>query len=188
MKFQFAFLAAALALAPMAAPAQIIVSTTAGMAHNCFVAAKAGVKPREGVQICNTALRHDPLTLRDRAATYGNRGVLLNTLDQVDKAEADFKAAIRLYPSLGDSYVNLGSMLIRKKQFYEAIVQIDKGMALGMSFAAIGYYNRALALDYLGRYPEAYADYKKTLDQDSSFKLASDRLKDFVVTRKPGQS
>ena len=52
----------------------------------------------------------------------------------------------------------------------------------------IGYYNRALALDYLGRYPEAYADYKKTLDQDSSFKLASDRLKDFVVTRKPGQS
>ncbi len=188
MKVQCALLAAALAVAPIAAPAQIIVSTSSGMAHNCFVAAKAGVRPREGVQICNAALRHDPLSLRDRAATYGNRGVMLNMMDQVDKAEADFKAAIRLYPGLGDPYVNLGSMLIRKKQFHEAIAQIDKGLALGMSFTAIGYYNRALAWDYLGRYPEAYADYKKTLDHDSSFKLASDRLKDFIVTRAPGQS
>ncbi len=190
MKVQSALFAAALGLAlaselPGAAQAQIIVSTTTGKAHNCFLAAKAGVKPRDGVQICDAAIRHDPLSIRDRAATYGNRGVLLNLMDEVDKAEADFKRAIRLDPALGDPYVNLGSMMIRKKQFEPAIEQISKGLELGMSFPAVGYYDRALAYDYMGRYREAYLDYKLALEHDPSFKLASDRLKDFIVTRKP---
>jgi tetratricopeptide (TPR) repeat protein len=187
MKVQIPFFAA-LALAwAVPASAQILVSTSNAQAHNCFIAAKAAVNPREGVQICNAALRNDPLNRRDRAATYGNRGVLLNIMDQVDKAEADFKAAIRLDSSLGDPYVNLGSMMIRKKQFHEAIEQINTGLELGMSFPAIGYYDRALAYDYLGRYKEAYLDYQKALEHDPSFKLASERLKDFIVTRPPGQ-
>jgi tetratricopeptide (TPR) repeat protein len=186
MKVQFALFAAAVVLAlPTAAPAQIIVSTKSGLAHECFTFAKAGTKPREGVEVCNAALRTAAVSLRDRAATYGNRGVLLNMLDRVDRAEADFRSAIRLDPTLGDPYVNLGSMMIRKKQFEPAIAQIDKGLELGMSFPAIGYYDRALAYDFLGRYKEAYLDYQKALEHDPSFKLASDRLKDFIVTRKP---
>ena len=181
------FAASALTLSlALPAGAQIIVSTSSGLAHDCFIFAKAGVKAREGVQICNAALKNEPLNGHNRAATYGNRGVLFNLTDQVDKAEADFKAAIRIDATLGDPYVNLGSMLIRKKQFHEAIEQINKGLELGMSFPAIGYYDRALAYDYLGRFKEAYLDYKKTLEYDPSFKLASDRLKDFTVTRAPG--
>ncbi|MCC6942210.1 MAG: tetratricopeptide repeat protein [Novosphingobium sp.] len=187
MKVQSVLFALALAL-PTAASAQIIVSTSNALAHNCFLAAKAGVKPREGLRLCDAALRNDPLNIRDRAATYGNRGVLQDLANEVEKAETDFRTAIRLDPGLGDPYVNLGSMLIRKKQFDEAIAQIDKGLALGMSFPAVGYYDRALAYDYLGRYREAYRDYQKTLEHDPGFKLASDRLKDFVVTRTPGQS
>jgi tetratricopeptide (TPR) repeat protein len=168
------------------AGAQIIVSTSSGRAHDCFIFAKAGVKAREGVQICDAALKIDPLNIRDKAATYGNRGVLLNLTDQWERAEADFKTAIRLDPTLGDPYVNLGSMLIRKKQFQEAIDQINKGLELGMSFPHIGYYDRALAYDYLGRFKEAYFDYKKTLEYEPGFTRASDRLKDFTVTRAPG--
>jgi tetratricopeptide (TPR) repeat protein len=179
--------AAVVALAvPVAAQAQIIVSMSSGRAHDCFVYAKAGVKVREGVQICDAALRSDPLNARDKAATYGNRGVLLNLADEPDKAEADFKAAIRIDPTLGDPYVNLGSMLIRKKQFHTAIEQINKGLELGMSFPHIGYYDRALAYDYLGRFREAYYDYKKVLEYEPGFTLASERLKDFTVTRTPG--
>ena len=187
MRVSAALFLAVLAL-PSAASAQTVVSTGSGLAFECFIHAKSGAKPREGVRLCDRAFKQDRLNTHDKAATYDNRGVLLNMMGEVDRAEADFKSAIALEPGLGDPHVNLGAMLIRKKQFSEAIVQIDKGLALGMSFPQIGHYNRALAWDYLGRYPQAYADYKKTLDYDPSFKLASDRLKDFVVTRKPGQS
>lgn len=187
MQSQTALFAAVLTLTvPVAAQAQIIVSMSSGRAHDCFTFAKAGVKAREGVQICDAALRYDSLNARDKAATYGNRGVLLNLTDQPDRAESDFKAAIRIDPKLGDPYVNLGSMLIRKKQFVEAIEQINKGLELGMSFPHIGYYDRALAYDYLGRFKEAYFDYNKVLEYEPGFKLASDRLKDFTVTRTPG--
>lgn len=188
MKVRIPLLAAALCLTlDLPARTQTIVSSGSTLAQQCFVFAKAGTKPRDGVQICNASLKNDPLNARDRAATYGNRGVLLSAMNEVDEAESDFKTAIRLDATLGDPYVNLGSMLIRKKQYHEAIEQINKGLELGMSFPQIGYYDRALAYDYLGRYTEAYADYKKTLEYDPSFKLASDRLKDFIVTRKPGQ-
>ncbi len=180
-------IAAALTLSG-AASAQTVVSTGSGLAHECFIHAKAGTKPREGVRLCDLAFKQDRLNTHDKAATYDNRGVLLNMINEVDRAEADFKSAIGLDPSLGDPHVNLGSMLIRKKRFQEAIAQIDKGLALGMSFPQIGYYNRAMAWDYLGRYREAYADYRKALEYDPSFTLASERLKDFIVTRAPGQS
>ena len=186
MRISAAMFLAVLAL-PSAAGAQTVVSTGSGLAFECFIHAKAGTKPREGVRLCDMAFRQDRLNSRDKAATYDNRGVLLNMINEVDRAEADFKSAIALDPSLGDPHVNLGSMLIRKKQFDEAIAQIDKGLALGMSFPAVGHYDRALAYDYLGRYREAYLDYQKTLEHDPGFKLASDRLKDFVVTRTPGQ-
>lgn len=190
MKVHIPLSAAAALFLSLALPAsaQTIVSAGSTMAHQCFLFAKSGVKPRDGVEICNASLRNDPLNARDKAATYGNRGVLLSAMNEVDEAEADFKAAIRWDATLGDPYVNLGSMLIRKRQYPEAIEQINKGLELGMSFPQIGYYDRALAYDYLGRYKEAYADYKKTLEYDPGFKLASERLKDFIVTRSVGQS
>lgn len=66
-------------------------------------------------------------------------------------------------------------------------MQIDKGMALGISFPEIGHYDRALALELLGRYSEAYAAYRKALEIQPGFTLASERLKDFIViTGHPG--
>lgn len=188
MKVQIPLLAIVSLAFYLPANAQTIVSAGSTMAHQCFLFAKAGAKPRDGVEICNASLRNDPLNARDRAATYGNRGVLLSAMNEVDEAEADFKAAIRWDATLGDPYVNLGSMLIRKRQYHEAIEQINKGLELGVSFPQIGYYDRALAYDYLGQYKEAYADYKRTLEYDPGFKLASERLKAFIVTRSAGQS
>jgi hypothetical protein len=39
----------------------------------------------------------------------------------------------------------------------------------------------------LGRYKEAYYDYKKVLELEPNFAMASERLKDFVVTRVPAK-
>ena len=75
-----------------------------------------------------------------------------------------------------------------KSLYEEALARINKGMELGASFPHIGYYDRALALELLGRYKEAYYDYKKVLELEPRFAMAEERLKDFVVTRVPPKS
>lgn len=167
------------------AQAQVVMTIGNGRAHQCFVHAKTGLQPRIGVGVCNQALMLDTLSKQDRAGTYDNRGVVLNMLDRTEEARTDFNKAIELDPSLGDAYVNLGAMLIKQGRHEEALGQINKGIDLGMAFLHIGYYNRAVAEQLLGRFKESYYDYKKVLEIEPSFKLASERLKDFTVTRTP---
>jgi tetratricopeptide (TPR) repeat protein len=188
MKVQILFLSAALALAAGTAQAQTVITLGSGQAHDCFVHAKTGLQLRDGVEICTSALDHDLLLTKDRAGTFDNRGVLLDQMGRTAEAADDFHMAISLEPSLGDPYVNLGAMLIKKGQHQEALEQIEKGMAVGMSFPHIGYYDRAVAEQMLGRYKEAYYDYKKVLEIEPDFHMASERLKDFVVTKVPANS
>lgn len=170
------------------AQAQVIVTLGSGHAHDCFIHAKTGEQPRQGLAVCNTALAYDALDRKNRAGTYDNRGVVLNIMSRTEEARADFNKAIELDPDLGDAYVNLGAMLIKQGRHEEALVQINTGIDLGMAFLHIGYYNRAVAEQILGRYKEAYYDYKKALEIEPNFRLASERLKDFTVTRTPAPS
>ena len=192
MKRSFLLLGAALlaaaALVPKAAHSQTIVTLGKGYAHDCFIYAKAGIDPYDGVEVCNQSIDHEPLTIKDRAATFDNRGVMLDLLGRSEKAAADFHQAMALDPKLGDPYVNLGSVLIKQKRFDEALESINKGIELGVSFPHIGYYDRAVAYQLMGRYKEAYYDYEKTLELEPNFTQASDRLKDFVVTRVPAKA
>ena len=188
MRRSVLFLGAALLGAAVApAGAQTIVSMGKGLAHDCFAYAKAGVDPYDGVQVCNQSIDNEPLTVKDRAATFDNRGVMLDLLGRGEKAAADFRQAMALDPKLGDPYVNLGSVLIKQKRFDEALESINKGIELGVSFPHIGYYDRAVAYQLMGRFKEAYYDYKKTLELEPNFTQASERLKDFVVTRTPAK-
>ncbi len=187
MKVSFLFAGALLGVVALGATAQaqVIVTLGSGRAHDCFVHAKTGDQPRQGLAVCNVALAYDALDRKNRAGTYDNRGVVLNMLGRTEEARADFNKAIELDPNLGDAYVNLGAMLIKQGRHEEALGQINKGIDLGMAFVHIGYYNRAVAEQILGRYKEAYYDYKKVLEIEPNFKLASERLKDFTVTRTP---
>ena len=182
-----AALLAAAALAPKAAHAQTIVTLGKGYAHDCFMYAKAGIDPYDGVEVCNQSIANEALTIKDRAATFDNRGVMLDQLGRLEKASADFQQSMALDPKLGDPYVNLGSVLIKQKRYDEALESINRGIGLGVSFPHIGYYDRAVAYQLLGRYKEAYYDYKKTLELEPNFTQASERLKDFVVTRVPAK-
>jgi tetratricopeptide (TPR) repeat protein len=168
--------------------AQTVITVGSGRAHDCFLRAKSGMVPRESVELCSAALQFEPLSKKDRAGTLDNRGVILDVLGRTDEAGRDFHDAIALNPDLGDAYVNLGSMLIKKGQHQAALDQINTGINLGMSFPHIGYYDRAVAEQMLGHYKEAYYDYKKVLELEPNFIMASERLKDFVVTRTPANA
>jgi len=79
-------------------------------------------------------------------------------------------------------------MLIKQGQHQAALDQINKGIELGMAYPHIGYYDRAVAEQMLGRFKEAYFDYKKVLELEPNFIMASERLKDFVVTKVPAKT
>jgi tetratricopeptide (TPR) repeat protein len=179
-------LAALLAAAGPAA-AQIIVTQESGWAHDCFVHAKTG-RAFDGIGACDMAIKREALSKKDLAATYDNRGVMLDQLGHIERAAADFHMAIAIQPDLGDPYVNLGVMLIKEKKYAPALEQINKGMDLGMGFPHLGYYNRAIAEQMLGQYKQAYYDYKKAVELEPSFVAAEERLKDFTVTRIPAKS
>src|SRR6202012_4942591 len=126
MKFQtltaLAFLGAGCA-AP--AVAQTVVTHGVGLAHDCYIYARMGRAPRDGIDACNQALEQEALDRNDKAATYDNRGVMLDAIGKLVEAEEDFQAALRLKPDLGDAHVNLGSMLIKKRQYPEALAEIN---------------------------------------------------------------
>jgi tetratricopeptide (TPR) repeat protein len=174
------------ALLLLSAPAHALVQVVgAGMAHDCFIAAKAGTDLRGGIAICDLALADEPLDARARAGTYINRGVMKSALGHTDQALADYDSGLALFPGLGDGYVDRGAALISLKRYDEAIADINKGIGLGQTYEHIGYYNRGVAEFYLGRIPESYHDFKKTLEIAPDFTRASEQLKNFVVTRRP---
>jgi len=174
------------ALLFLSAPAQALVAVVgAGMAHDCFIVAKAGKDPRGGIAICNMALAEEALDAHSRAGTYVNRGVMKVALGRVDDAMADYNSGLALYPGLGDGYVDRGAALITLKRYDEALADINKGIGLGQTYEQIGYYNRGVAEFFLGQITESYHDFKKALEIAPDFALASDQLKNFVVTRKP---
>ena len=183
-----AVLATATMLAAPAAQAQSIVSHGVGLSHDCYIYAKLGNDPRSGVKVCSQSLKEEVLNTKDKAATHDNRGVLLDLMGQAEAATEDFNTAIRLDPNLGDPYINLGSVLIKKRQYAESLEQINKGLDLGVSFPHFGYYDRAIAEEMMGRFKEAYYDYKKVLEIEPNYSQATERLKDFTVTKVPAKS
>jgi tetratricopeptide (TPR) repeat protein len=189
MRVQFALFAIfGFATCTAAAQAQTVVTRGVGLSHDCYIYARAGNDPRSGVEACNEALKQEMLTIKDQAATHDNRGVMLDAMGRVDEAADDFNTAIRQDPGLGDPHVNLGSMLIKKQQYEVALAHINKGLDLGMSFPHIGYYDRAIAEQMMGRYKEAYYDYRKVLELEPNYQAATERLKDFTVTTVRKQS
>ncbi|MBS0282590.1 MAG: hypothetical protein JSR25_15590 [Proteobacteria bacterium] len=170
----------------LTAPAHALVTVVgAGMAYDCFIAAKSGVDPRGGIAICNMALTEEMLSTRARAGTYVNRAVMKVALGQIDDAMADYNSGLSLDPGLGDGYVDRGAALIKLKRYDEAMADIDKGIGLGQTYEHVGYYNRGVAEFFLGRITQSYYDFKKASEIAPEFTPAREQLKNFVVTRVP---
>jgi tetratricopeptide (TPR) repeat protein len=173
----------------LSAPAHALVTVVgSGLAHDCFVAAKAGVDPHGGIATCTEALEEEALDRHNRAGTYINRGVMEVMQGQLKDAMADYDTGLALEPGLGDGHVDRGAVLILLKRYDEAIVEVNKGIDLGQSYEQFGYYNRAVAEFDLGRITESYYDFKKASEIAPDFLPAQEQLKNFVVTRRPVSS
>jgi tetratricopeptide (TPR) repeat protein len=181
----------ALLAVPAQAQTRVSYSAVNSLARDCYVSALTVVKTgthiaSDAIAACDAALE-SPLNVRDRAATFDNRGILHDATEDFTAAWADFDASIKLNAGLGDAWLNRGVALIRmRQQPEEALSSIKRGVELGPSLPQVGYYDLGVAEQDLGHIPEAYAAYKRALATDPSFAPAADALKNFRVVPAEG--
>lgn len=185
MKFFLVSLASISCLALAAAPsAQAAVTVLGnGVAHSCYEFAEYAGNPTDGINTCTFALEQTTLSVRDRAATYVNRGILRARKDDADGALADYDRGLAMDASLAEGYVDRGAVMIVLRRYDDAVAEIDKGISLGANRPQIAYYDRGIADEALGNIRAAYEDYKKAAQIQPDFKLALDQLSRFRVVR-----
>ena len=154
-----------------------------GVAHSCYQFAEYGGNTTDGITTCSFALEQETLSVRDRAATFVNRGILRARREDAEGALADYNRGLAMDDSLAEGYIDRGAAMIALRRYDDAVADIDKGIGLGTNRPQIAYYDRAIADEALGNIRAAYEDYKKATEIQPDFQLALDQLARFRVVR-----
>jgi tetratricopeptide (TPR) repeat protein len=173
---------AASVLLPAAAPASANIIGVA-RARSCFEAAVARRATRDALESCTAALEEDSLTLRDRAATLVNRGILNMQVAKLDAALSDYDEAIRLQPEAAEAWVNKGIALIKAGRDAEAATVLSHGLDLGPANPAVAHYSRAFAYESLGKIRQAYEDFGRAAALAPGWREPSQQLRRFKTVR-----
>ena len=179
--FGVAVLAATVLGASSAGASTLIIG--GGAAKDCSTAAIEGRADHNSVVTCTMALETENLNFRDRARTYVNRGVLQLRQRDYPNARADFDAAAKIDPDLGEAWVNRGATYVGEERYSEGREQIDKGLALGVKDPEKAWFNRAMANEGLGDLTAAYRDYSKAAELNPAWDAPKNELMRFSVKR-----
>jgi tetratricopeptide (TPR) repeat protein len=88
----------------------------------------------------------------------------------------DLDRAESLRPDLGEIYASRGNVFFYQNDFEAAIVEHNRGIAVGMKKLYAAHYNLGLALENLGRIKEAKEAYRRSIAISPEFDLAKKRL------------
>ena len=161
-----------------------------GRAKACYDAARAieNRGPASAAQIaaCDEALQTEALSVRDRAGTFVNRGILHMSRKAYEAALADYSQAIRLAPESGVAHVNRGAALIALERAEEGVEAIDQGLALKADQPEKAYFNRGYGREMLGDVKGAYLDFTRAAELRPDWELPRQELSRFTVHR-PGE-
>jgi tetratricopeptide (TPR) repeat protein len=150
-----------------------------GMAKDCSDAVVRGRSDDGAMRLCTLALDDEALRGDDRASTLVNRGVIQLRREAYPEARADFDAAGRIAPKLGEVYVNRGAAYLGEDRFADGLREIDQGLALGVKQPGRAYYNRALANESLGDVKAAYRDFQRAAQLDPNWSAPKEELARF---------
>jgi tetratricopeptide (TPR) repeat protein len=117
------------------------------------------------VRSCTAIIKSGGTSVKDMAVAYNNRGNALRDRGDLDRAVADFNAAIRLNPMSADSYINRGIAWYRSGNLDRAIADYGEAIRLDPN-DAYAYNDRALALRAKGDLDAAIADHDHALRLD----------------------
>jgi Tfp pilus assembly protein PilF len=171
-------------LAPGVAQAAVTVFGGPGPADDCFKAAKFDTAPDAGIEVCTRAIDMQPMTDRDLAGTYVNRGVIFMGQASFVAAQHDFEHAMKLDPKMGEAVVNHGGALIAQKKYADGIAEISRGLELNPSEPEKAYFNRGLAYESIDDLKAAYYDYSKAAELKPSWDEPRAELARFTVSQR----
>jgi tetratricopeptide (TPR) repeat protein len=166
------------------------VLTGNSYARSCYqaagVAARIHYTSRKELLQCDMALNYGAMSLRDRAATLTNRGIIHMALESYDAAIADYSKALALKPEFGEIHVNVGNVYFLGKVFDKAIEEYTRAIDLESTKIHIAYINRGMAYESLGDFNNAETDYRAAIELLPEAALPQVRLDQLLRKKEAG--
>jgi tetratricopeptide (TPR) repeat protein len=172
----------ALASVPFAAHASVL-TVGGAYAYSCYQAADGDGATTASLDACSRALNEEALTPQDRAATHVNRGILLLRRANLDQADADFDAALKLSPHEAEAWLNKAILNARYRRSADALPYVAKALENGTHRPAIAYFVRAMANEDSGKIGAAYQDFQRARTLDPKWAEPALELQRFQVRR-----
>lgn len=152
---------------PVLAATSSAAETSLGVsaAHLCYeFATQENTGTGRAVDTCTKAIENEPLSSRDLAATFSNRGVLQARRGRYEKAIEDYDRALAINPILVHAIINRGNAYTRTKQFKQALNDYDLAAFYSEGRYDLVFYNRAMLFSQMGRRENARNDLLRALE------------------------
>jgi tetratricopeptide (TPR) repeat protein len=163
------------------------VITSNNYARNCYraagIAARIHYTSHKELLSCDMAMNHGAMSLRDRAATLTNRGIIYMALENYESAINDYSNALKLKPEFGEIHVNIGNVYFLGKVFDKAIEEYTTAIELETTKVHIAYINRGMAYESLGDFDNAETDYRTVMEMLPDAALPQVRLEQLIRKR-----
>lgn len=146
---------------PLPASAQDRLPAVRAAIQECEVAALGGADMSRALGACDFALRDSTLGDEERARLQLNRGALSVARGDGRSAMTDLTAARERLGELPELHLTLSAAQVRIGDYNGAYESTARALDLGLEASHLAHFNRAIALEHLGRYDEAYAAYSE---------------------------
>jgi type IV pilus biogenesis/stability protein PilW len=159
--------AAAALLAACASTPSAKDRKTAEIHHDLGLEALNGGRMQDALKEFDEALKHD----ENFADAHLGRGVVLeHGFSRLDDAEKAYRRALELRPSFSEAHNNLGQVLMKRGDLAAAVAEFDRALE-NMLYKTpyFARYNKASALERLGRREAAVGELKACLDANPRF-------------------
>ena len=164
-----------LAVMTASAAAQMSV-TTIGATDAAACYQNAQDEFSQDTTYCDIALTNGATTRADRKKTLVNRGVIYNRAGALDKAIADFNAALDIDDDLAEAFLNRGNSYFLMSRFDDALADYHRALELDVSKPWAAWYNIGLVYAAKKQPDKAREAYEKALEINPNFTLARDKV------------
>ncbi|MBT7952358.1 MAG: tetratricopeptide repeat protein [Gammaproteobacteria bacterium] len=171
---------------PFSASAQsVTILGDSDDARECYFSAGIAIQMQNTssseIETCSRAIGLGNLRLRDKAATFVNRGILYAADEQYQEAIKDYERAMKLYPEFGAIYVNRGNLFFLGQSYDSAILEYTKALDLDLRQDYVAYLNRGMAYEKLGKLSNAESDYRLAIELAPEWSVAKSKLERVLI-------